>query len=495
MSFNYWDFWKLHQKKFWRSLNLQKKLFSKLLLFVFYLFVLLEVVALGIGSYYLISETFPGSDYFIKLNDYIYLFLIISFFALLSTNSFKPSHIKPFMLLPVRKRKIILYNLVRDWFNPMLFMLMLWVILVAGVYVYHGFDLKGIMLWVFSLLISLFLFNMLAWLNDRLQNIQVLFSLVIIGLIVSIKIAPELFKPVSHFYVRIYQGDYLYFFLLIFGFFASFVALIRYMERNFYLDGKFRTTESKSSPSADIKFLRNTGLTGAFIQNDIRMILRNTRTKKIIQSAVFFIIFAAFVFYAPMYKDNEFLYVFTAVSLTAIFIINFGNFVPAWDSEYYPLLMSQSIRYRDYLEAKWWLMMLSVWLLLLLSLPLLLFGWDIYRLIVAFAFFNAGVTVYIALFFGLFNTTPIQLNEKIKAFSGGQGFNGKLFLMSLFRLLFPIALYFILKNFWNINTVLLVFVILGIFGMILKNTILDFSAKYYNKRKYIMLNAFAREKE
>ena len=39
--------------------------------------------------------------------------------------------------------------------------------------------------------------------------------------------------------------------------------------------------------------------------------------------------------------------------------MNFGQFVPSWDSAYYKLLMSQNITYKDYLASKWWLVVIA----------------------------------------------------------------------------------------------------------------------------------------
>ena len=55
------------------------------------------------------------------------------------------------------------------------------------------------------------------------------------------------------------------------------------------------------------------------------------------------------VFYPnPVYKEMVPMFVFVGIFVTGIFIINFGQFIPAWDSGYYKLLMSQNIKYKEY---------------------------------------------------------------------------------------------------------------------------------------------------
>ena len=495
MGFSYRDFLGLSWKRFWRSPNLTKNITSKIFSFIGFFFLFLEVVLLGAFAYFLTKETFPESDYFLKFNEYIYLFLVIGFSFILMVNSFKPSAIKPFLLLPVSRNRLIIYHLIKETFSISLFLLGLWVLLAAGSFYKHGYPLGGLLLWTVALWITLMIFSLIAWMNERSVILNFIFSLVIFGSILTIKTAPHWFKPVSDFYADIYHGDIFKLLILLGLYIFLFLAVIRYMRRRFYLDGKFKAKKQEKIADVKLGFTERMGLTGAFIQNDIRMILRNTRSKTILYSSLFYILFAAFVYYAPLYRDNRFMYLFIAFTVTAVFLINYGSYVPAWDSEYYKLLMSQSIRYREYLEAKWWLMVLSVWVMLVLSLPLLYFGTEIFKIIVAFAFFNAGVNVYFVLVTGLMNTRPIKLNEKVQAFSGGQSFNGKLFLLSMLRLALPFAYYYFLKMFFDLDTVLIIVAITGLIGMLLKDKVLDILAQWYNKRKYLMIEKFSKMEE
>ena len=44
---------------------------------------------------------------------------------------------------------------------------------------------------------------------------------------------------------------------------------------------------------------------------------------------------------------------------TGGFLFMFGSFVPSWDSQYYPLMMTQNIEYKEYLNSKWSLMIIG----------------------------------------------------------------------------------------------------------------------------------------
>jgi hypothetical protein len=76
--------------------------------------------------------------------------------------------------------------------------------------------------------------------------------------------------------------------------------------------------------------------------------------------------------------------------MTGVFMLNYGQFVPAWDSNYYGMMMSQNIPMKQYLNSKV-LMSVSVLIFAILSTPYLYFGWKILVINLACATYNLGV--------------------------------------------------------------------------------------------------------
>jgi len=74
------------------------------------------------------------------------------------------------------------------------------------------------------------------------------------------------------------------------------------------------------------------------------------------------------IFYPQdMYQDSPYLFVLVGIFMTGIFMINFGQFIPAWDAGYYSMLMSQDIPLTKYLTAKAGLITVSVVALTILA--------------------------------------------------------------------------------------------------------------------------------
>jgi hypothetical protein len=66
--------------------------------------------------------------------------------------------------------------------------------------------------------------------------------------------------------------------------------------------------------------------------------------------------------------------VFVGILMTGVFMLNYGQFVPAWDSNYYGMMMSQNIPMKQYLNSKAVLMSVSVLILVLSTLIFILGG-------------------------------------------------------------------------------------------------------------------------
>jgi hypothetical protein len=493
--FTFGDYLRLRWKAFFRSPNFYRKLPVRLVLLLFYLFFIMETVLMSVGAFYMLQQSFPLEDSFLVLNRYIYMFFIISFFMIVGTSGFKAREMKPFALLPVERTRLIHYYLTGSLLRPVTMVLFLWVVLVVLTYGFHGYHPVGLLLWALAVMSVLWIFSVFAWLTEKSVLFNMLGSLTLLGLMATAHKLPHYLRPLAEFFYRIYRGNFFYLLLMIVPAVVFYVAVVKYLRRNFYLDGKLREKKSGGKLTGNFSWMERFGAIGAFIRNDIKMILRNERAKTLLYQSFFSLLFAAFVFYSPIYAKNSFMHVLMAMLMTGVFLVNYGSFVPAWDSEYFKLLVSQSINYEQYLESKWWLMVLSVVVLAVASIPFVFFGPDIYRMILIFAVFNAGISVYWVLLIGLFNTTPLKLNEKIKAFSGSQSFNGKMFLLGFVRIGFSVGLFYILRYFLGHETALKIFLVLGLAGFFLKKPVLHSLARLYNRRKYIFVETFSKQDE
>jgi len=190
-----------------------------------------------------------------------------------------------------------------------------------------------------------------------------------------------------------------------------------------------------------------------------------------------------------MYK-GPFMRMFASVFITGGFLFNFGQFVPSWDSAYYPLMMTQNIRYKEYLQSKWWLVVMATIVSTVVAAPYLYFGWETYVAIIVGAIFNIGVNAHLVLLGGAYIKTPIDLTSGKKAFGDKSSFNIKTLLISLPKMLGPMALYAI--GHFTVGPVLgfALVAMAGIIGLAFRNAVFNMIIKIYKTEKYKTLAAY-----
>ena len=264
----------------------------------------------------------------------------------------------------------------------------------------------------------------------------------------------------------------------------------KFFKSNLYLDAGL-SIEQNLATTENLTFLDQFGKLGTFLKNDIRLLKRNKRAKTTLLMSVMFLFYGLLFFTnsieaynAPVWK------IFAGIFVSGGFLFNFGQFVPSWDSSYYPLMMTQNITYKDYLSSKWWLMVIATTVSTLLASLYLFFGIETYLAILTGAIFNIGVNSHLVLLGGAYIKTPIDLTSNKNAFGDKKAFNVKTLLISLPKLLLPMLVYAIGHYTLGWQFGYLLVALLGVLGFAFKNKVFQIIESIYKKEKYITLDAY-----
>ncbi len=182
--------------------------------------------------------------------------------------------------------------------------------------------------------------------------------------------------------------------------------------------------------------------------------------------------------------------IFAGIFVSGGFLFTFGQFVPSWDSSYYPLMMSQNIKYKDYLNSKWYLVVIATLVSTIVASPYLYFGWDAYLAVLVGAIYNMGVNSYLVLWGGAYIKTPIVLSSNKKAFGDKQSFNLKTMLLTIPKVLLPVLVYGLGHYLINPTAGYIFVVLTGVVGFAFKNVAFKQIEKVYKKEKYKTLMAY-----
>jgi hypothetical protein len=411
--------------------------------------------------------------------------LVIRFFL----QQLPVTNIQALILLPFKKRQIINHVMLRSVFSAFnLFPLIIYLPFAISMYRddYLG---SQVVAWWLALLMSTLCLNFLLYMiNKNNAYFFALLGLLAGTILLDIHTEIDLGKLVGiPFDAVVKEPQNLFgFALLLVGMYG---LLFTFLKKGFYMDAGLAQKKSRVR-GGEFKVLNFLGDDALILRNDLRMIMRNVRPRQIALMSFLFLFYGLVFFTQDIYRDMEYVMVFAGLFVTGGFTMTFGNYVPAWDSSYYKLLMTQNISYKKYLLSKWNLMAFVTAVSMVLAIPYVYFGWDILAIIVAGAFFNMGLSTWIALFGGLLNKTPMKLNVKAKAFENTQSFSLTQFAMIIPKMILPVFLYWLPSYFISPVAGFIALAGAGILAIILRDKIANWVTELYKKQKHETIEAF-----
>ena len=480
----------LSRKKFIRAPQLEAKLPIKILMGFVVLYFGGSLLFAGIAVYPILSDQFPERDAISVINSVLVLIFILELIIRYFLQQLPVTEIKSFLLLSIPKKQIIRNVLFRSLLSvynaiPVLFYLPISISMFQDDYALG----RVIAWWIAVTALSLCL-NFISFLANKNNKTLVGFVVLIILLYLSESyIDFETFRAVGYFFDALIMQP-LWVLVPLGVFVLLYQITFSFLKKNLNLEGALAAKKEVAN-AGRYDFLDVFGSHAFFLKNDLRLIVRNVRPKNIVLMSFLFLFYGLFFFT----QDNqpESLLVFASIFISGGFLLTYGNYVPAWDSEYYAFLMTQNLSYKKYLDSKWRLMTFAVIVSTVLSLPYLYFGVKIYLMILSGAAFNIGLGTWITLYGGLLNKQPLKLNVKAKAFENTQAFSGKVMLMIFPKMVLPVLLYIIPATLFNPTAGYITLAASGVLGIVFKNQILTQMVKLFAKQKHEMLQAFTQK--
>lgn len=481
----------LQWKEFLRSASFQKGVAIKVLLFIAAAYVAFMAVIAGMGLFFGIKKIIPpGVDPMLVVHRFIIFWFMADLLLRYFMQQMPVMNIKPLMTIPIKQKTIIHFLLgktVISFFNllPLLVFIPYCVTLLI-----QGYPPLNVIFWLLSIAVITLSLNFLNILVNKSNTMFYVVATALIGLIAAQYFGfYDVSAPAGTVFKGLYDNPY-YIVIPIAILAIVYYLNFSYLSSRFYLDSAI-SQKVKEVNTSDLSWLNRFGTLATFLKNDVRMIWRNKRPRQVLLMSGFFLFYGVIFFTQKTYDDMPGFIAFASIFITAGFLFSFGQLVPSWDSEHYKMMMSQNIPYRQYLESKWYLMVIAVVISFIISTPYIYFGWDKYAMIAAGASFNIGINTFVTLFGGALNRVPIKLNEKAKAFSNTQGFNPTQLLIALPKMLLPVILFYIPYYFTDsLNAGIITLAVSGLLGLVFKNYFLTQIEKVYQKGKYKTIAAF-----
>jgi len=481
-------------KQFFRSSYWQKSIGLNILMAFLALYFILTFLALGISLFPILDDQFPDSDPLLILNGFLFYWFLADLLMRFFLQKLPVMNIKPLLVLPVKRSKILHYVLGKSAVSFFNFLPLFAVIPFGIMLMLKEYGTITASVWMVTMVIFTLIINFLNIIIES-RSAETEFSFLPIVLIASGLFALNYFDVVS-FSILLANGinaiDANPVFILIPLAILGVVYYLNYtfLMKKLYVDGSLKA-KTQTASTNDMTWTRRFGTIAPFLQLDLKLLWRNKRPRSSIFILIIGLAYGLFFYPNPIYNGLEWLYVFVGIFVTGIFIINFGQFIPAWDSGYYKLLMSQNIKYKEYLNSKYTLMVMSAIIMFVLSIPYVYFGWKILLVHFAAMVYNVGVNTYIILLAGSFNRKKIDLTQR--AAFNYQGTGAVQWLVGFPLLFVPVGLFFAPYKFIGFEAGVAFLIILGAIGIVFHQKIMRFIVTKYLNSKYKMISAFEQD--
>ena len=488
----YKRFISLQWKAFFRSASLGKSIGLKIFMAFLALYFAIVFLLLGVGLYPILKEAFPGEEPLEIVNKWLLIYFGFELTMRFFLQTLPVMTVKPLLSLPIPKKKVVNYMLLQSLFSFFNFLPLLLIVPFAAFTAYKADAGIGAMIaWAFAVYFLVLCVNYINFLLKKkfADNLKTLLPYLVMILVLYALERFDIFSVtglVASGMNAVLEMPFLAIVPLL-----LLIALYKWNQnvllKKFYLDEslKGKVTEAKSQ---DFQWLRKFGNIAPFLQLDLKLIWRNKRPRSLIFISTLIMGYGMIFYPNDTYQGMPAFFVFVGIFMTGIFMINFGQFIPAWDASYYSMMMSQNIPLKQYLNSKAALIIFSIVLLTILTTPYVYFGYNILIINLACAVYNIGVNVPVLLLAGSYNRKRIDLEKS--PFMNYQGTGAAQWLIALPLMIVPILIFWLLNKFVSFNIAVITLAALGFLGILFRNVIMEMVVQAYKKNKYAMINGF-----
>ncbi len=478
----------LEWKSIFRSASFGSNLAIKILIgFLAAIYGFLLLMA-GIGLFFGLKTM--KIDPLICVNKYLIYYFLMDLIVRLFLQNIPVLNIRPLLVLPIKKSIIVHFSLGKTALSFFNWLHALFFIPFSIVLLLNGYNFMNVLFWHLAIVSIIYINNFLNIILNNKDNLYIVFIVLIIAAAAcQYYHIFDITKFTAPFFDGLYQTNYLFFIpvLAIIGLYYYTFSLFK---KELFLDAGL-AIKHEVAQTENLVWLNQFGTLGTFLKNDIKLIKRNKRAKTTVVMSLFFLFYGILFFGRSVAAyNNPVMHLFAGIFVSGGFLFTFGQFVPSWDSAYYPLMMTQNIPYKHYLSSKWWLVVIGTTKSAVLAAGYLYFGWQVYLTILVGAIYNIGVNSHLVLLAGAYTKTPIDLASSKGAFGDKKAFNVQTLLLSLPKLLLPLLFYGVGYYLINPNTGLLFVAFAGVLGFAFRDKVFSIIEKVYKTEKYKTIDAY-----
>jgi hypothetical protein len=484
-----------HQwKSFWRSRNAGKSLAIQIFIGFITIYLLVSAIGLGFFLQELLRKAYPGQDIIKIFCGFILYYFLGDMFIRFMIQDLPTLTIKPYLVQNIQRRQLIKFLNVRSMLSVINLLPLLLFIPFTLMAIAPKYGVIAASTFIISIM-SLTFFNHFIILYVKRKSIVNSWWYLIFFAVIGFFGGADYFhvfslRNVSAFiFTRMLSVPLICLLPLAMAIFA-FINNYEFLYKNLYLEDI--VARGKKKESADYTFLNRFGNIGDLIGLDLKLILRNKRPRSVAMITLLFL-FYGFIFYKQAYitEGKWGFLLFGAVFITGMFIINYGQFLFAWQSAHFDGMMASNLSVKTYIKSKFILFTAVCTIVLLITSFYGFMSWKLLVIQLAAYFYNVGLHTVISVYFATYSYKAIDIGRG--ATFNYQGMGAEKWLYSLVIFLVPMVIYAPFAFFINAWSGIIAIGLLGLISFLLQDWWIDILTKEFFKRKYKILSGF-REK-
>ncbi|HET8860070.1 DUF5687 family protein [Marivirga sp.] len=400
--------------------------------------------------------------------------------------------IEPYLHLPIRKKNIARFLVFKSILSPYnLIAPAIFIPLAISTFL-PVIGLEETLIWLaFTLVISLSLhfFNIL--LKKKLESKTIVW-VIFAGLVIAHYVGTNYFNfeliPLGSWAVTTYATPLLIMIPIVILSFLIFTSY-QFFYKNLYVEDLFDAKMmSDEKITGKLSTWENKGLLNTLIVQELKLILRHKRSRSSILVAGLFL-FYPLIFMQQATGDegpSEVIKIFVGTFFTGIFIMQYGQFLWSWNTNQMDFFLTKINPYTHWVESRYRLLLYSVLITSILSIPYFYFGYELMIVMGATAIYNIGINSMLIMRMSLWGPKPIELDKS--SMMNYQGVGAAQFVVGLPILLGPMAVYAPFAIFWNSQMGILAIAVAGLIGIIFRKTFFKAVSKKLKKDKYKLIH-------
>lgn len=468
----------------------EKNRFAKFLLAFNVAFWAAYLIFIGVMLYLALSEEAPHMEPYHLLNSGLPIILLLDFLVRFLMQV-PAQEVKPYLLLPVPRQKVVNLYLLRAGLNGFnLFWLFLFVpFSLLSVTRFYG--LTGVLLYnlgIVLLMVANAYWSVLARSFIRQSAVWMLLPAGVYGVMALLEFLPDtgwtgrFFMDLGEGYIL---GSPLAFGLTLLCIGGLFLLNSRMQER--FIFQELGRVEDKNVRISNYRFLDGYGLTGEYIRLELKLMFRNKVPKRQFWMFIVCMGILAGILVADaeesMSSNFGLVYCYSLLGLMTLSTImsSEGNYIDG--------LMVRKESIRELLHAKYYMQCALLIIPFLMTLPAVFLTDHITLLtLLAFVSFSMGCSFPMMMQLAVYNNRTINLNAAAMQKSGGNSAYQSLIMGCSFGV--PLILIGIIRAFADAETTYLILLLMGLPGIVLHKWWIENIYRRFRKRRYANMEGF-----